>query len=161
MLLTIIFSKTLATQLFFTDHLNHKTVNKTTWRTPSANPRQLWVHLLKSFRTVAIIFWGFQDFLIHLAKHVWSLLKLEYSTIFLKTNVNKTVRFLYVVSLKCIEIITVKLYFVVKSLKSKKKKLALTSIYYVNWEIWVGNSKNFICTSGFYIFSYPQQFKNV
>ena len=66
--------ETFATQLFFTDHLNRKTVNKTTCRTPSANPCQLWVHLLKSVRTVAIIFWGFQDFLIYLAKYVWSLL---------------------------------------------------------------------------------------
>ena len=41
---------------------------------PSANPRQLWVDLLKSFRTVAIIFWGFQDFLIYLEKYVWSVL---------------------------------------------------------------------------------------
>ena len=66
--------KTFATQLFLIDHMNHKIVNKTTCRTPSANPRQLWVHLLKSFRTVAIIFWGFEDFLIYLAKYVWSLL---------------------------------------------------------------------------------------
>ena len=27
------------TQYFFTDHLNHKTVSKTTYRTLSANPR--------------------------------------------------------------------------------------------------------------------------
>ena len=33
----------------FTDHLNHKTVHKTTCRAPSANPRQLWAHKLKSF----------------------------------------------------------------------------------------------------------------
>ena len=37
-------SKTFATQWFLTDHLNHKIVNKTTHRTPSANPRQLWRH---------------------------------------------------------------------------------------------------------------------
>ena len=36
--------------MFFTDHLNQNIVNKTTCRTPSANPRQLWTHLLKSFR---------------------------------------------------------------------------------------------------------------
>ena len=34
-------SKTLTTQYFYTDHLNHKTVNKATCITPSANPRQL------------------------------------------------------------------------------------------------------------------------
>ena len=27
--------------VFFTDHLNHKTVNKVTYRTAAANPRQL------------------------------------------------------------------------------------------------------------------------
>ena len=31
--------KIFAVQCFFTDHLKHKTVNKTTCRTPSANPR--------------------------------------------------------------------------------------------------------------------------
>ena len=36
--------KTFATECFFTDFLNHKTVNKTTCSTPSANSRQLWVH---------------------------------------------------------------------------------------------------------------------
>ena len=66
-------SKTSATQCFFTDHLNLKIVNKTTCRTPSKNPRQLWTQL-KSFRTVAIVFRGFQDFLIYLVKYFWSLL---------------------------------------------------------------------------------------
>ena len=37
-------SKTFATQCFFTDHLNHKIMNKKTCRTPLANPRQLWIH---------------------------------------------------------------------------------------------------------------------
>ena len=37
-------SKTFASQCFFTDHWNHKTVNKKTCRKPSANPRQLWAH---------------------------------------------------------------------------------------------------------------------
>ena len=36
--------KTFATQYFITDHLNHKTTNKKTCRTPSANPRQLSTH---------------------------------------------------------------------------------------------------------------------
>ena len=31
-------NKTVDTQCFFTDHLNYKTVNKKTCRTPSANP---------------------------------------------------------------------------------------------------------------------------
>ena len=45
------------------------------------------------------------------------------------------------------------LYFFIKSLKSKKKNLALTSFYYVNREIWFGNSKKLICIdqSRFYI----------
>ena len=34
--------KSLAVQCFFTDHFNHKSVNKTTCRMPSVNPRQLW-----------------------------------------------------------------------------------------------------------------------
>ena len=49
-------SKAFATECFFTDHMNHRTINKTTCRTPSANPRQPWAHELKSFQTVAIIF---------------------------------------------------------------------------------------------------------
>ena len=60
-------SKGFATFCFFTDHLNHKIMNKTTCRTTSANPSQLWTHYLKSFRIVVIIFPGFQDFLIYLA----------------------------------------------------------------------------------------------
>ena len=54
------FSKTFAIQFFFTDNLNQKTVNKTTCRTPSENTRQLWVHFLKSFPTVAITFDAFR-----------------------------------------------------------------------------------------------------
>ena len=62
----------ISTHCFFTDHLNHKIVNKTTCWSHSANRRQLWT--LSNFRTVAIIFGGFQDFLIYLAKYFWSLL---------------------------------------------------------------------------------------
>ena len=36
--------KTFARQCFFTGHLNQKTVDKTTCRTPSGNPHQLWAH---------------------------------------------------------------------------------------------------------------------
>ena len=77
-------SNTFATQCFFTDHLNHKIVNKTTCRTPSANPRQLWAHQLKSFRTVAIIFRDFQDFLTYLAKYFdhFKFSQIHYSTVF-------------------------------------------------------------------------------
>ena len=50
---------------------------------------------------------------------------------------------------------------IVKSLKSKKKQLALT-LFYVSLEIWLGNSKKLICIdqSRFYIFSHLQEFKN-
>ena len=49
-----------------------------------------------------------------------------------------------------------KIYFFIRSLKSKEKKLALTSFYYVSWEILLGNSKKLICIdqSGFYTFSH-------
>ena len=48
-----------------------------------------------------------------------------------------------------------------KTLKSKKKKPALTSFYYVSREIWLDNSKKLICIDQltFYIFSHPQEFK--
>ena len=51
----------------------------------------------------------------------------------------------------------------VKSLEKKKKKLALTLLYYVSKEIWLGNSKKVICIdqSRFYIFSHPRELKNV
>ena len=55
--------------MFFTDHLKHKTVNKTTYRMPSANRRQICTHWLKSFPTPMIIFRDFQDSLIYLAKY--------------------------------------------------------------------------------------------
>ena len=48
---------------FFTDHLKQKTVNKTTCRTPKANPRQLCA-LAEEFSNSFDYFCGFQDFLI-------------------------------------------------------------------------------------------------
>ena len=71
---------------------------------------------------------------------------------FCKSNVNQTVYF-FLVLLKYGEIIRVKtvtlytklFFFFIKSLKSKKKKLALTSFYYVGHEIWLRNSKKLIC----------------
>ena len=87
---------------------------------------------------------------------------------FRKTNVIKTVPFL--VLLKYREIITVKIVtfirnfiFFVKSLKSKTKKLALILFRYVSQEIRLGNSKKLICLdqSRFYIFSHPQELKNI
>ena len=55
-IISLIASKTFATQCFFTDHLNQETLNKTTCRKLSRNLRQLWQNLMKSFRTVVIIF---------------------------------------------------------------------------------------------------------
>ena len=89
---------------------------------------------------------------------------------FCNSNENKTVYFFFLVSLKYREIITVKtvtLYkkpnFCIKSLKSKKKKLALTLFCYVVQEIWLDNSKKLIGIGQlrFYIFSHPREFKNV
>ena len=51
----------IVTQCFFTDHLNHKTVNKTTFRTPLANLHLLCAHWLKNFPTLMIIFSEFPD----------------------------------------------------------------------------------------------------
>ena len=48
--------KIFATPCFFTDHLKHKTVNKTTCRAPSANPCHLCAHYLKNYLTPMIIF---------------------------------------------------------------------------------------------------------
>ena len=42
-----VFCKTFATQCFLTDHLKHKTVNKTTCRMPLANPHQLMYTLVE------------------------------------------------------------------------------------------------------------------
>ena len=72
--------------------------------------------------------------------------QLDYSTMFRKSNVNITVFFFLV--LKYRKVITI------KSLKSKKKKLAVTLFYYVSREIWLASSKRLICIdqSRFYIF---------
>ena len=147
-------SITFATQCFFTDHFNCKTVNKTTCRAPSANTCQLWAYQLKSFRAVAIIFGGFQDFLIYLAKNFWSLINspnLITQQCFARAMYIKQFIF-FLVSLKYREIATVKTvtfykklyFFFIKSLKSNKKKQAPTLFYYVIWEIWSGNSKKLI-----------------
>ena len=49
------------------------------------------------------------------------------------------------------------------SLKSKKKKLALTSIYYVSWEICLVSSKKLMHKDQprIYIFSHQREFRNV
>ena len=74
--------KSLLRSDFFTNCLNPKFVNKKTGRMLTANPHQPLVHYLKSFRTVAIVFWVFQDFPIYLSKCFCSLLNSP-NTIFL------------------------------------------------------------------------------
>ena len=53
----------------------------------------------------------------------------------------------FLISLRYSEIVTV------KSLKSKKKKLALTLLCYISRDIWLGNSSKLVCIdqSKFYI----------
>ena len=60
---------------------------------------------------------------------------------FRKSNVNKTVWY-FSFSLKTL---LETLFFFIRSLKSKKKKLPLTSFHYVSWEIHLYNSKKLIC----------------
>ena len=85
---------------------------------------------------------------------------------FISVTCKRTLNFV-LVSLKYREIKTLilhkKLFFFIKSFENKKKKLALTLIYHVSQEIWLGNSKKLICIdqSRFYIFSHPWEFKNV
>ena len=91
--------KIFGTLCFFTDHLKHKTVNKTICRMSSANLLQLCVLGSKSFPTAMINFWGFQNFLmlIYLAKYFWfkkitsDSPNLNFQLPFCKGNVNKTV----------------------------------------------------------------------
>ena len=67
-------SKTFATQWFFTDPLNHKTVNKTICRAPSANPPDYGHISGKTFELLRLFFEAFRILLIYLAKHFWSIL---------------------------------------------------------------------------------------
>ena len=93
---------------------------------------------------------------------------LDFSTMFCKSYVNKSLIFFFFFFLVYRGIITAKtvalykkLYFFIKGLKSKKKKLALTLFYYVSREIWLGNSKFLICRdqSRFNIFSRLLEFE--
>ena len=85
--------KIFSIQCFFTDHLKHSTVNKTTCRTPSGDPCRTCRTPL-GFPTLMIIFRDFQDFLIYLAKYLWSVLNsrnLTFQLPFHKSKVNKIV----------------------------------------------------------------------
>ena len=61
--------KNFATQCFFHEHFKRKSLNKANCRKPSAKPCQLCAHYLNGFKTVIIIFRGFQNFLIYLVKY--------------------------------------------------------------------------------------------
>ena len=118
-----------------------------------------------------VIFWGFQDFMIYLKKYFWSLLNypnLTFQQHFCKSKVNKTV---WLVSLKRREIIAVitmttfsaKIHFsFIRVLKSKKKKLALTALCFVQ-EIWLDDSWKlfYINQSRFYNLFHAEKLKNV
>ena len=69
-----VFRKVLVTYCFFSDKLEHKCVNKINFRTSSANICQLCGYYLENCLTGMIIIWGFQDFLIYLAKCFSSIL---------------------------------------------------------------------------------------
>ena len=49
-----------------------------------------------------------------------------------------------------------------KSLKNKKKKMALTQFCNASPEVWLGNSRKLVSTDQlkFYNFSHPQELKN-
>ena len=59
---------------------------------------------------------------------------------FMKCSERKVSQCILALTVKTVKLYK-KLYFFIKSLKSKKKKLALTSFYYVSREMWLGNSK--------------------
>ena len=89
-------SKTFATQCYFSDHLNQKTVNKATWRTPSANPHHIWAHLVEKLSSGCDYFMGFSGFT-DLSGKVFliffKLSKLDCSIMFCMSNINNTVYF--------------------------------------------------------------------
>ena len=60
--------KTFTTQCFFTDHLNHKTVNKKTVKKTTIGT------LVEKLSNCCNYFLGFKDFLLYLAKQFWWLL---------------------------------------------------------------------------------------
>ena len=88
---------------------------------------------------------------------------LDFSAMFCKSNVHKTVLF-FLRLLKYRELITVKSETLSKKLYHEVLKVRKkSSFYYVSRELWLGCSKKFICIkrSIFYIFSHPREFKNV
>ena len=92
---------------------------------------------------------------------------LDSSTTFLQEQckLNSSISFFIIEILKplFITITYVKIYFsLISILKSKKKKLALTSFYCLGQETWLDNSRKLICInqSRFYNFFHVRKFKN-
>ena len=91
-----VFCKVFTVKDLFTDHLNHKIVNKATCRTFSANlsaNHQLCVHWFKSFSTAIVFlrFSGFSDLFGKVFLITFGFSLLDLSTSFFKNNVNKAV----------------------------------------------------------------------
>ena len=95
--------KSLVCSVFFTDHLRHKILNKTSCRATSCRTMCTLVEELSN----CWFFFGFQDFLVYLAEYFWSHLNFPYmifQLLFCKSNANKTD---WLVSLQCRNTITV------------------------------------------------------
>ena len=84
--------KSLLHSVFFTNDLKDKTINKTTCRTLSVNPRQLCEHYLKSFLTLMIFLRlsGFPDLFGKVFFIIFKLSLLDILTILGKGNANRT-----------------------------------------------------------------------
>ena len=127
---------------------------------------KLWAHYLEGIWNVVIIFWDFQGFLIYLARSFWSLSNSsKLTTIFRKSNVSKTelVSFQYREISMVEAAIVCKTNFCLMKAKSKKKRLALTSFYYLNRKIWLDDQWKLFCIdqSRLLNFPHPGKSKNV
>ena len=116
--------------------MKHKTVNKTTCRTSSANPGQQCPHYLKIFSTAMIIIWGFQDLQIYLEKWFWSILNspsLTFQQLFCKSKVNKTIELVYlwwreITTVTTVTVFKLKFIFSHKSSKKQEKEAGINFI---------------------------------
>ena len=95
-------------------------------------------------------FWRFQDFLIYLAKYLWSLLNSPYSISDRFFERAHTFQAKIYISLK-------------KVLKINEKKRALPSFYFLGREMWLGDSWKLICIDLSRLFNsfHVGKFKNV
>ena len=121
----------------FTDHLKHKIVNKIICTAPSVNAHQRYVNQFKSFPTAMIISRGFQDLLIYLVKFFWSLFNSPYifSVTFLQeqSKENSLISFFIIhrdySGYNYDTIFSQNLFYLKRTLESRKTKLALTFLY--------------------------------